>query len=83
MRCGVSVDTRMALGGDDGGRYDTLRSDETRVHESTIGGGNLRGRQLRGDLWRPPHWTPLRVTHVTNTPLAFYSALRTQSSESP
>ena len=27
--CGVSVDTRMALGGDDGGRYDTLRGGET------------------------------------------------------
>ena len=27
--CGVSVDTRMALGGGDGGRYDTLRGDET------------------------------------------------------
>ena len=25
----MSVDTRMALGGDDGGRYDTLRGDET------------------------------------------------------
>ena len=27
--CGVSVDTRVALGGDGGGRYDTLGGDET------------------------------------------------------
>ena len=35
--CGMSVDTRMALGGDDVGRYDTLRGDETVSRPELVG----------------------------------------------
>ena len=49
--CGVYADTRVALGGDDGDRYDTLGGDETvsrpeLVHDLRTGGGVAVGTPL-------------------------------------
>ena len=43
----MSVDTRMALGGDDGGRYDTLRGGETMSRHELADDFGLMGALAR------------------------------------
>ena len=77
--CGVSVDTRMALGGDGGGRYDTLGCGETVSRPELVIIFGLVGALARLSLQyetppSPPSAT--RVSTDTSQPICNVPLLR-------